>query len=101
MADSKGWEDLWDIKGSDYEITVISVISLGGIMLVADKRAEKKINRVERIDDALILYSGDGMIKLQPKSEGIIRVIYTKKDKFSDIIKPGVICTEGFGQWTS
>lgn len=68
-------------------------------MLVADKRAEKKINRVERIEDALILYSGDGMIKLQPKSEGIIRVIYTKKDKFSDIIKPGVICTEGFGQW--
>jgi alpha-D-xyloside xylohydrolase len=69
------------------------------VMLVVEKRPSRKITRVSRIEDALILYSEHGMIKLEPKSSEIIRVVYTLKDKFSDQLKPGVIRNEVYGEW--
>lgn len=68
-------------------------------MLVVDKRPEKKITGFNRIQDALILNSEHGMIKLEPKSSEIIRVVYTLKDRFSDQLKPGVICKEAYSGW--
>jgi alpha-D-xyloside xylohydrolase len=68
-------------------------------MLVVNKRLDKKITRVERIQDALILYSDNGTIKLEPKSSEIIRVVYTLKDTFSDQEKPGIICKDVYKEW--
>ena len=68
-------------------------------MLVAYKRPDKKITRVDRIQEALLLYSEPGMIKLEPKSSEIIRVIYTLKDKFSDQEKPGIIGKDAYSEW--
>lgn len=68
-------------------------------MLEVNKRPDKIITRVDRVLDALILYSNNGMIKLEPKSPEIIRVIYTLGDTFSDQEKPGVICKDGYDEW--
>ncbi len=69
-------------------------------MLVVSKRPDKKINRVERMREALILYSEDGMIKLEPKSPKIIRIVYTMAESFSNQEKPGVIIDGKFENWS-
>ena len=68
-------------------------------MLVAAKRPDNKIVRVERNQGALILYTNNGNIKLEPRSEEIVRVVYTLKDSFSDQEKPGVICNNTYDEW--
>lgn len=68
-------------------------------MLIANKRSDNRIIRIERSKDGLILYSSNGKIKLEPKSAEIIRVVYTLKDHFSNITKPGVICNDIFDHW--
>ncbi|MGB8452552.1 MAG: TIM-barrel domain-containing protein [Anaerocolumna sp.] len=68
-------------------------------MLVVNKRPDKKITRVERIQDALLLYSDNGTIKLEPKSPEVIRVVYTLKDTFSNQEKPGILCKGVYDQW--
>ena len=68
-------------------------------MLTVVKRPDKKINRAERIQDELILYSDNGMIKLEPKSSKIIRVVYTLKECFSNQEKPGVILKDTYDAW--
>lgn len=68
-------------------------------MLVANKRPDKKINKVDRVQDALILYTENGTIKLEPKSSEIIRVVYTLIDSFYDLEKPGVICKKAYAEW--
>ncbi|MDF2905238.1 MAG: glycoside hydrolase family 31 [Herbinix sp.] len=68
-------------------------------MLAVNKRPDSKIIRVDRIQDALMLCSEQGMIKLEPKSSEIIRVLYTLRDKFSDHEKPGIIATDTYSDW--
>lgn len=68
-------------------------------MLVAYKRPDNRITGVDRIQDVLILHSDHGIIKLEPKSSQIIRVVYTLKDSFSDQEKPGVIYKDVYGDW--
>lgn len=68
-------------------------------MLVVNKRPDRKITDIKRIQDSLILYSEDGLTKLEPKSPDIIRIVYTQKDTFSSQAKPGVIYDETFSGW--
>ena len=68
-------------------------------MLAVDKRPDNKITRVERVQDALVMYSDHGTIKLEPKSSEIIRVVYTLKDNFSDQEKPGMIYKDVYSEW--
>lgn len=68
-------------------------------MLVANKRPDSKIIRMERIEDTLILYSEKGKIKLEPKSDTIVRVVYTQKEHFSKQVKPGVINHNTYASW--
>lgn len=68
-------------------------------MLAVNKRLDRKIERVARLQDTLVLYSQNGMTKLEPKSSEIIRVVCTLKDNFSTGDKPGVICKDVFGDW--
>jgi len=48
-------------------------------MLQAQKRKSRKITKVERINDSLILHSEYGILRLSPKNDSIIR-ISTKPD---------------------
>lgn len=68
-------------------------------MLVVKRRPDKKITGVKRIQDTLILYSEDGLTKLEPKSSNIIRIVYTLKDNFSGRAKPGVVYNKLFSCW--
>ncbi len=68
-------------------------------MLAAKRRPDKKITGVKRIQDTLILYSEDGLTKLEPKSSNIIRIVYTLKDNFSDQAKPGLVYNKNFSGW--
>ncbi len=68
-------------------------------MLVVNKRPDRKITDIKRIQDSLILYSEGGLTKLEPKSPDIIRIVYTQKDTFSSQAKPGVIYDETFSDW--
>lgn len=68
-------------------------------MLAVQKRPDNKITKVERKQDTLILHSNHGIIKLEPKSAEICRVVYTLKDTFSNQEKPGVICKEVYPEW--
>jgi alpha-D-xyloside xylohydrolase len=68
-------------------------------MLIVNKRPDRKIKEVKRIQDSLILYSEDGLTKLEPKSPDIIRIVYTQKDSFLSQAKPGVVYDETFSGW--
>lgn len=68
-------------------------------MLGAIKRPSKSIHEVRRVGDALLLNSRDGMLKLEPKSAEIIRVVYTLKDSFANEEKPGVIYKDSYPGW--
>lgn len=68
-------------------------------MLEVSKRPDKKITRVVRVQDTLLLYSDNGTIKLEPKSSEIIRVVYTLQDTFSSQEKPGILCKDIYDDW--
>ena len=68
-------------------------------MLTVQRRPSNTITKIERINEALILYSSCGMIKLEPRNSEIIRVVYTLKEDFSDEKKPGVICGGAYSEW--
>jgi alpha-D-xyloside xylohydrolase len=68
-------------------------------MLTVNKRLDNTITGVNRIGDALILSTNNGMVKLEPKTSEIIRIVYTRKDSFSDKEKPGVIFKNGYAEW--
>ncbi len=69
-------------------------------MLVVNKRPDNRIIQAERVNNVLILSSHNGRIKLEPKSQEIIRVVYTKRDTFSEQNKPGIIINgDNFNDW--
>ena len=68
-------------------------------MLAVKKRPDRKITEVKRVQDTLILYSEDGLTKLEPILPEIIRIVYTQRDNFSTQVKPGVIYDETFSGW--
>ena len=68
-------------------------------MLTAIRPKSRVIKSVERKEDKLFLLSDHGKLALMPKSESVVRVIYTVKEDFSDKDKPGVINKDSFGDW--
>lgn len=68
-------------------------------MLEVQKRPRRTITGVSRVGDALLLYSSNGIIRLEPKSACIIRISYTLRDQFSNEEKPGVIFKDSFAEW--
>ena len=69
-------------------------------MLTAVSPASRKIDCAERIENTLYLYSKHGIMRIEPKSDSIVRITYTVSDRFSDEKKPGVIAGDIFGDWT-
>ena len=68
-------------------------------MLTAIRPKSRVIKSAERKGDKLFLLSDHGKLALEPKSESVVRVIYTVKEDFSDKDKPGVIKKDSFGDW--
>lgn len=69
-------------------------------MLSVIKRPERGIADFRRADNALVINTLHGMIKIEPKSSEIIRVVYTLKDTFSNHKKPGIIINEAYNEWS-
>ena len=57
---------------------------------------ENKIISFKKNSGDIVLNLKKGMIKLIPVDAGSIRVMYTKKEAFSDIVKPGLVELSSF-----
>ncbi len=68
-------------------------------MLEVINRPKQSIIGVNRTNQALILHTNHGKIKLEPKSSEIIRVVYTLKDDFSVLDKPGIVEKGSYHDW--
>ena len=70
-------------------------------MLHATKRKLREINKVERINDALFLYSDYGVLRLAPKSEFIVR-ISAKPDstELNPALGIGICYDESYPDWS-
>lgn len=68
-------------------------------MLTPIKPKSREINKVERKENTLFLYSDHGILALEPKNENIVRVIYTVRDSFSEKEKPGIVMKDSYGDW--
>lgn len=60
-------------------------------MLFAEPPKSRKIDRVERQGETLVLYSERGMHRLCPMNDSVVRVTFTEREQFSAREKPGVI----------
>ena len=68
-------------------------------MLTPIKPKSRGIKKVERKGNALFLYSDNGILVLDPKSENIVRVIYTVQEELSKKEKPGIVLKDSFEEW--
>lgn len=68
-------------------------------MLDVTKEKDRRIERVERMDNSLFLYSEAGIHRLEPKNDRTVRISFTVEENFRQEKKPGVICREVYGNW--
>lgn len=68
-------------------------------MLTVTKEKSRTIERAERIENTLYLYSEIGIHRIEPKNDSVIRVTYTSRESFSRAEKPGVIRKTVFPDW--
>ncbi|MFV0527890.1 MAG: TIM-barrel domain-containing protein [Lachnospiraceae bacterium] len=68
-------------------------------MLEASRRPSRRINKSVRTGNALILYSEYAMLKIEPKTSKILRVVCTRQTEFSEEEKPGVLFHECYRDW--
>lgn len=68
-------------------------------MLQPEKRKSFKITEAMRRQDGLYLYTEQGTIRIMPQSPSIMRISYTRKEKFSASPGIGVEKTECFGDF--
>ncbi|MDA3955613.1 TIM-barrel domain-containing protein [Oceanispirochaeta sp.] len=69
-------------------------------MLEAPKNIQRTIKSIKKIDEALILTTEKGKIKIQPYADGIIRVVYTMSEEFSLLQSPGTVLEKSSCQWS-
>ena len=68
-------------------------------MLQVVKKKTFEINREERREDGLYLYTEKGIIRVTPWSDAIIGISYTKKEDFTASYGVGVDARPDFRQW--
>lgn len=68
-------------------------------MLEVNARPDRRIIRVERIENMFVLHTNHGRIKIEPKTPNILRIVYTLREEFSAVEKPGVTMTKGYARW--
>ncbi len=68
-------------------------------MLEVIKPKLAKIIRVQRKEDALILETENGLIKVVPVNPNILRIVYTLEDEFSQVQGLGIEPQKPFSDW--
>ena len=68
-------------------------------MLNVGKGKSRTIEKTERKENALYLYSEAGIHRIEPKNDAVIRVTYTQREEFSNTEKPGVLLRTVFPDW--
>lgn len=68
-------------------------------MLQAPLEKSGRIERTERRQDGLYLYSAKGILRLQPTSPGCVRLTYTERNGFSERREPGILEQKLFDTW--
>ena len=63
----------------------------GKDMLNVVKGKSRAIEKAERKENSLYLYSEAGIHRIEPKNDAVIRVTYTQREEFSNTEKPGVL----------
>lgn len=69
-------------------------------MIIAERGSELTVQTVCRADNALLLETGKGKIKIEVCSDSIIRVRYTLSEGFSDKQSPGRVPITEDCKWT-
>ena len=69
-------------------------------MLYCVPAKKRTIISVERREDALWLQLACGRQKLVPICDGIVRVLFTERESFSDEEKPGILNLPAFSDWS-
>lgn len=69
-------------------------------MLYCAHYEKQAVLRVQREEDALWLYLQHGLQKLVPVDAGTVRILYTKKESFSNQEKPGLTELSPFADWS-
>ena len=68
-------------------------------MISSPKRKSCAIETVRRENDALILTSQRGMLRLSPVTPSILRVTYTELEAFSEEKSLGICCYDRLSEW--
>ena len=68
-------------------------------MLNVVKGKSRAIEKAERKENSLYLYSEAGIHRIEPKNDAVIRVTYTQREEFSNTEKPGVLLRTVFPDW--
>ncbi|MBO5197135.1 MAG: DUF4968 domain-containing protein [Lachnospiraceae bacterium] len=68
-------------------------------MLQVKNRLKREIDRVEYSADWVDFYSEAGVLRIEPKDERIIRVMYTMRDGFTDEVGIGILEPPGKAEW--
>lgn len=71
----------------------------GKDMLNVVKGKSRAIEKTERKENTLYLYSEAGIHRIEPKNDAVIRVTYTQREEFSNTEKPGVLLRTVFPDW--
>ena len=68
-------------------------------MISSPKRKSCAIEQVRRENDALLLTSQRGLLRLSPVSPSILRITYTELDRFSEEKSLGICCYDRYDGW--
>ncbi|MBP5669284.1 MAG: DUF4968 domain-containing protein, partial [Lachnospiraceae bacterium] len=69
-------------------------------MLQCIPNKRRNVVKAWREKDALCLKLENGLQRIVPVNSGIVRVLFTEKESFSDQEKPGIIELPTFGDWS-
>ncbi len=69
-------------------------------MMYPPLKKSPAITAAERVGNSLILKSDRGLHRIQPVNESTARISYTQREEFSARIKPAVIISPDFADWT-
>ena len=68
-------------------------------MLTAIPGKSRRVDKTERKEDGLYLYSEYGSLCLEPKTASIVRIRISVSEGFSGKEKPGIVYHDSFSEW--
>jgi alpha-D-xyloside xylohydrolase len=69
-------------------------------LLIVKKRVNTTVQTICKTDNALILQTENGKIKIEPYSDSIFRIVYTLSDDFSTVQGLGILPNSSICKWS-